>query len=236
MRLYLIRHAESENNALTRESLHERKVDPDLTALGYQQRDMLARHIASALDGVGERFAITHLYTSAMYRSLLTTAPLSEALGKAAQVWTDLHEFGGMYREQNGSIRGYGGMTRAEIEGAFPGYQLPADVSEKGWYDAALGLEPAARTRERAHRVAQALRARAASRDVIALVSHAGFLNLLLAATFDRLPPETTGDALLSRKHRHHAPELRRRPDSAALFESRRSSAGGVAIILAASA
>ena len=28
--------------------MHRRKVDPELTALGYQQRDLLAEHLANA--------------------------------------------------------------------------------------------------------------------------------------------------------------------------------------------
>ena len=188
MRLYLIRHAESENNALSRESLHHRKVDPDLTPLGYQQRDLLARHIGAEKDAVGESYRITHLYTSAMYRSLLTTAPLSDALGIAPNVWPDLHEKGGMFLQQDDCVRSFTGMTRAEIQAAFPGYRLPAEVDECGWYDRGLGREPEEHSLQRAIRVAWALRSRTATDDVIALVSHAGFLNILLAAIFEHLP------------------------------------------------
>ena len=141
MRLYLIRHGESENNVLIHETIYRRKVDPDLTARGYEQRDLLARHIATAADAIGESYAITHLYTSAMYRSLLTTAPISEALEMTPMVWTDLHEKGGMFQERDGRAQGFGGMTRAAILNQFPGYQLPEDVGECGWYDAAMGRE-----------------------------------------------------------------------------------------------
>ena len=188
MRLYLIRHAESENNALSQETLHRRKVDPDLTPLGYQQRDLLARHIAAGRDAVGGGYTITHLYTSAMYRALLTTKPVSEALGIAPTVWPDLHEKGGMFLERDGCVRGFGGMTRAEIQAAFPGYHLPAEVDDCGWYDAAMGREPETHGYYRAVKVTRALRERAASDDVIALVSHAGFLDLLLHTIFERLP------------------------------------------------
>lgn len=188
MKLYLIRHAESENNALRHETIHRRKVDPDLTPLGYQQRDLLARHIASEAEAVGEGHAFTHLYTSAMYRSLLTTAPISEALDMAPMVWPDLHEKGGMYLNRDGCVRGYGGMTRAEIERDFPAYQLPATVCADGWYDRSLGREPEEHSLQRAIRVAWALRSRADSDEVIALVSHAGFLDILLAAIFEHLP------------------------------------------------
>ena len=73
MHVYLIRHAQSENNVLTSDSLHRRKVDPDLTELGYRQREALAEFLATEADLADQPFAISRLYTSAMYRSLLTT-------------------------------------------------------------------------------------------------------------------------------------------------------------------
>jgi len=188
MRLYLIRHAESENNALSRESLHHRKVDPDLTPLGYQQRDLLARHIGAEKDAVGKGYRITHLYTSAMYRSLLTTKPVSDALGIAPKVWPDLHEKGGMFLQQNGHTSGFNGMSRSAILDSFPGYQLPEGVTERGWYEAAMGREPEEHSYYRAIKVARELRERSDSDEVIALVSHAGFLDVLLKAIFGQLP------------------------------------------------
>ena len=72
MHVYLIRHAQSENNVLTSDSLHRRKVDPDLTELGYRQRDALADFLANEAELGDQPFAIRQcLYTSAMYRSLL---------------------------------------------------------------------------------------------------------------------------------------------------------------------
>ena len=81
MRLFLIRHAQSENNILTMDTLHRRKVDPDLTPLGYQQRDHLSQFIAKQRSASESEFQITQVYTSAMYRSLLTAQPLGAALG-----------------------------------------------------------------------------------------------------------------------------------------------------------
>ncbi len=188
MRLYLIRHGESENNVLIHDTIYRRKVDPDLTARGYEQRDLLARHIASEADAIGESYAITHLYTSAMYRSLLTTAPISEALKMTPMVWTDLHEKGGMFQERDGRVQGFGGMTRTAILNQFPGYQLPEDVGECGWYDAAMGRELETHSIYRAIKVARELRERSDSNDVIALVSHAGFLDILLKVIFEQLP------------------------------------------------
>ena len=188
MRVFLIRHAQSENNILNGDSLHLRKVDPALTPLGHQQRAHLSQFAQEQRVQADAEFQITHLYTSAMYRSLLTAQPLGAALGLQPQVWPDLHESGGMYQRQNGSVIGYTGMTRSAILQEFPDYVLPESVSERGWYDAALGIEPESHTRYRATRVAEGLNKRGASDDVLALVSHADFLDFVLQALIDQLP------------------------------------------------
>ena len=188
MHVYLIRHAESENNALREDAMGQRKVDPDLTALGYQQRDKLAEFIARADDGIYGKFGITNLYASAMYRSLLTAEPLSQALNLRTRLWLDLHEKGGLFQRQNGFVMGFRGMTRTAIARQFPGYDMPDEVSEDGWYAAELAHEPETHSFYRAIKVAKALRQRRHSDDVIALVSHAGFMDVLLKAIFDQLP------------------------------------------------
>ena len=188
MHLYLIRHAQSENNTLTNETSHRRKVDPDLTALGYQQRDRLAHYLANEPDMGDEGFAVTRLYTSAMYRSLLTSQPVAEALGEAPMVWPDLHENNGMYLRQNGHDTGFSGMTRSAILSEFPDYRLPEAVTERGWYDAAMGREKETHGFFRAMKVANELMEWSDSDEVIALVSHAGFLDILLKAIFEQLP------------------------------------------------
>ena len=184
MQIYLIRHAQSENNALSAEAAHRRKVDPDLTALGYQQRQRLADYLGNEAD----ENPIEQLYTSAMYRSLLTSQPVGQALELPPALWLDIHEKGGMFLRQNGQVSGYGGMTRAAIGQAFPRVQLADGLTEQGWYDAALGMEPETHSHYRAIKVASELRSRAESESVIALVSHAGFLDILIKALFDQLP------------------------------------------------
>lgn len=193
MRLFLIRHAQSENNILTMDTLHLRKVDPDLTPLGYQQRQHLSRFLAAQRTASDSGFQITHLYASAMYRSLLTAQPLGAALGLRPQVWLDLHEMGGMYQRRNGAIIGHTGMTRSAMLREFPNYGLPESVSEKGWYDPALGLESESQMVYRAMSVAEALTQRGAADDVLALVSHADFLDCLLQAVFAGNPGKDGG-------------------------------------------
>ncbi|MCY3575382.1 MAG: histidine phosphatase family protein [Chloroflexi bacterium] len=186
MQVYLIRHAQSENNALTADAVHRRKVDPGLTELGYQQRERLADWLGNQA-AAGE-IDIGQLYTSAMARSLLTSQPLGEALGLRPAIWLDIHEKGGLFARQNGQVSGFGGMTRAAIRQAFPRAQLTEAVTESGWYDTTLGMEPETHSHYRALKVAGELRRRADSQAVAALVSHAGFLDVLIKALFDQLP------------------------------------------------
>ena len=188
MRLYLIRHAQSENNILNQGTMHRRKVDPDLTELGYRQRQQLADFLATHPAAQENGLEITHLYTSPMYRSMLTAEPVAKALGLQPKIWVDLYEKGGMFQRQNGHINGFNGMTRSAILNKFPNYQLPDAVSDSGWYDASLGLEPETHSFFRAIKVAKDLRERSHTDDVLALISHAGFLDVLLKAIFAQLP------------------------------------------------
>jgi broad specificity phosphatase PhoE len=198
MRLYLIRHAQSTNNVLT--DLRQRTYDPDLTDLGYQQAQHLATYLAQSAEmptGVfgTERhagdtaFRFTHLYCSAMQRTLLTTQPLAQALGLQPQVWLDLHEIGGLFLDDGeGRTTGFGGITRSQAQARFPGYHLPDGLTEAGWWPPEHGEEKVPEFLARAIRVSLALRARARSDDRIALVTHGAFMNLLIKAFLNQLP------------------------------------------------
>jgi 2,3-bisphosphoglycerate-dependent phosphoglycerate mutase len=194
MRVYLIRHGQSENNILTEDTILQRKVDPDLTKLGYEQRDYLAEFLTTTLELHETSFGFTHLYCSAMHRALLTVQPVAKAFDMQPQVWVDLHEKGGMFLREKGHVNGFKGMTRASILKEFPNYDLPDTIKDNGWYDSEMGTEPETHSFYRAIKVATALQQRAESDDVLALVSHAGFLDILLKAIFNQLPsrPRTT--------------------------------------------
>jgi 2,3-bisphosphoglycerate-dependent phosphoglycerate mutase/probable phosphoglycerate mutase len=193
LRVYIIRHAQSANNALADQG--GRVADPGLTSLGEQQAAILAEQLAigdsrdiefdiqtgfSINDSRAGGFGITHLYTSAMHRALLTTQPIARLLDIPIHIWRDIHEEGGVYLDEGSGRAGKPGKTSAEIAAEFPGFVIPEDVTHEGWWGEARGYESRADAFERARRVASVLRERAESSDVIALVTHGTFIDRLL--------------------------------------------------------
>ena len=192
MELYIIRHAQSSNNALADE--RERVCDPHLTELGQQQAELLAAHLAAGPDlhpilpwltspsANGHGYGITRLYTSPMRRCLQTTRPIARTLGLTPEVWVDIHEHGGIWLDHGDEVgrRGYPGITRSQLSTEFPGYKAPDRVSETGWWQGAY--EDVTAAAARAERVAETLRGWGTRDDKIALISHGAFGSLLLAA------------------------------------------------------
>ena len=202
MKLYIIRHAQSTNNALANQ--RDRVYDPLLTELGYRQADIVARHVATGTDpefvaGVSEEdtaadsrqgYNISRLYCSAMQRSLLTARPIAEAMRIRPEIWVDIHEHGGIFLDHGGQqgIIGYPGKSRSEILEEFPDYVLPDEVTEEGWWDPKRGMEDWPACHGRAIKVAATLREWAASQERVAIISHGGFIDALLKALTDQLP------------------------------------------------
>lgn len=196
MELYIIRHGQSMNNALSDGS--PRFPDAPLTDLGKTQAEYLAQHLATAdnLDPEitnpntgnttqreGKGSGITHLYCSAMRRAMQTAQPAGQALGIHPEVWVDIHEHGGICLSRNGSTLCYPGLNRTEIAQLFPNYTIPEEVTERGWWlhnDA----EDMVGCWQRAQRVAKRLWAWAASPDGdtrrVGMVTHGTFTTVLL--------------------------------------------------------
>lgn len=65
-----------------------------------------------------------------MYRSLLTTRYLQERLSINPEIWVDIHEVKGC-RVINTV---YPGLKRPEIEAEFPGFLIPEECTENGWF------------------------------------------------------------------------------------------------------
>jgi len=199
MRLYLIRHGQSVNNALSDEDRWEqdRVEDPPLTEIGHQQAELAGQYLQNLLDApgrAGEPVGITHLYCSAMKRALQTAQPIARDLGVTPEVWVDIHEIGGIFlASEDGKVTGFPGMTRAEIAAEFPDTRIVEGVTDTGWWDVNIGRETPAHFVSRAVRVALALRERARSDERIALVSHGAFLDALIKALLNQAPGSPDG-------------------------------------------
>ncbi|GAB4573069.1 MAG: histidine phosphatase family protein [Anaerolineae bacterium] len=194
MQLYLIRHGQSANNAIdvADEPAFRllRHHDPELTDLGHEQAARLAEYLAGG-NAHDRQFAITHLYTSPMRRALATTRPIAEALGLTPQVWVDIHEAGGMFLDQeDGTVVGYPGIGRAEVAALYPGWVLPPELTDEGWWAPERGEETRPESFERARRVAGELLAlwRAEPEASVALVSHGAFLDRLIRMLIGHAP------------------------------------------------
>lgn len=204
MQLYFIRHGQSENNLLWEQtgSSHGRSQDPDLTPVGRQQAERVARFLAQGdpaqianarrrdPQNVGG-FGLTHLYCSLMIRAVTTGTIVSRAVGLPLVAWVDIHEGGGIHLkdEQTGEHIGLPGKNRAYFEAHYPDLILPDSLGEEGWWN-----RPFESYEERPLRARRFLREFLARHggtdDRVALISHGGFYNFLLRAIFD-LPADS---------------------------------------------
>jgi 2,3-bisphosphoglycerate-dependent phosphoglycerate mutase len=191
MQLYFIRHAQSENNKLYEEtgSWDGRNADPELTDLGHQQAQRLAEHLVCTngeshpRDFLNRRgFGLTHLYTSLMVRAITTGSYIAAALNLPLVAWEDLHEIGGIFvfDPETGEHVGQPGKTRSDLATRFPQLALAQAVGDDGWWN--RPHEPTDQQAQRAKRVVRGLLERhGGTDDRVAVVSHGGFYNFILA-------------------------------------------------------
>lgn len=201
MQLYFIRHGQSENNILwERENYNQlRYDDPALSELGKKQAQCIAKALADAAQRSADeekethythKFGITHIYTSLMIRAIDTGTAIATALGLPLVVWMDLHESGGIFKEnpQSGELIGQPGKTRDYFEAHYPNLQIPEPFDAGGWWQ--RPFEPREARPARARQVLTELLARHGNTDNhVVLVSHGGFYNYLIRAIL-KLPAE----------------------------------------------
>ena len=176
MKLFLIRHAQSANNALPEE---QRVEDPPLTPLGHRQ----AAALAAGLQAVG----IQILIASPFRRALETAEPLRKALNITPQVWIDLHEQGGCYSGHRPEYyRGSPGMNSQQIRAGFPEFEIESAIGDQGWWGSRpyeSEADAARRARRLWHRSLEAF----VSVDCpVGFVMHADFKRLFLTELFAR--------------------------------------------------
>ena len=187
MELLLIRHGQSENNALV--DPRQRVCDPALTEHGQEQVRLLVDAMAGK-DGRGpwlNHCRIDRLFCSPMIRALQTAQPVSRALGITAEVWIDVHEQGGVFLEhENERIVGYPGVTRDTMRARFPEYAVPDGLTAEGWWKGSK--EDAEAWCARAARVASKLTSFVSQYTRIAVISHGGFIDTLLKTLLNQIP------------------------------------------------
>jgi 2,3-bisphosphoglycerate-dependent phosphoglycerate mutase len=197
MQLYFIRHAQSLNNALWDQTGDNkgRSEDPGLTETGQRQVEFLASFLAQAGPGAcgddwdpqnAAGFGFTHLYTSLMVRAVVTGEAIARALGTALVGWSDWHESGGIYLddEHTGERHGLPGKNRAYFETHHPNLVLPDELDKRGWWNRPFETYPQRRVRAR-RALAELWKLHGNTQDRVAVVSHGGFYNHFLSALLD---------------------------------------------------
>jgi 2,3-bisphosphoglycerate-dependent phosphoglycerate mutase len=179
MRFVLIRHGQSTNNALWDESGDDigREVDSPLTQLGEDQANALAAYATHP----GLPWALTHLYASPMARAVQTAAPLAEAVDLPLMLSQDLFEVGGPYDvlRNTGEQVAHPGSGRSMIAALSERLHLPEWLTEDGWWRGEVEREREVYA-ARADRLIGVLRDTHDQDDVLGLVSHGWFGNVLL--------------------------------------------------------
>ena len=188
MQLYLIRHAQSSNNASPDNA---RVEDAPLTDLGHRQAIHLAQWIPS--------LKLTRLLSSPFLRTLQTTDHIRQTVALKPQISTQLHELGGCVEGPTPDVMvGRPGMTRSEIESRFPAFDITPDIDGRGWWRN-KPYETREEARGRAAKLLAQIRQELAETDErLGCVTHGGFTPLLITC-FDPTPREVPHNASVAR-------------------------------------
>lgn len=187
MELFLIRHAQSANNA---KPASQRVEDPPLTELGHTQCTHLARRVTA--------LGIDRLITSPFRRALQTAEYLRRATGVAPSVQVELHESGGCVAGvEPPAMVGRPGLTRAEILHEYPQYDVDPVIDGQGWWRS-QPYESDEEALQRAARLLASTQARWGSTDQrVVYVTHGGFTMQLLRL-IDKRPQLLTYNAAIT--------------------------------------
>lgn len=192
MRLFFIRHGQSQNNALwTRKGSEvDRVPDPNITEIGQRQLEAtasfldfcLTTDISSGTDPSCEYEAgNVVLYCSLMTRAIQSGTIISQRLNIPLYGHLNIHENGGIYQDdfETGGRLGEKGLSRDEVSRKFPHLLLPAGMNPDGWWS--RPFEERELRRDRAKRVLNEIQETyGSSTDTILFVSHAGFYNYFM--------------------------------------------------------
>ena len=197
MKLFFVRHGQSENNALwtnTRSNLN-RVSDPQLTEGGRKQVEATADYLYSLLKKdsskandqsfkyEGEEIRI---YCSLMDRAIQSGLIISQKLSLPLKAHVDIHENGGLYSEDplTSERTGVPGRNPIDLQTTYPDLILPEGINLEGWWN--RPFEDRETRRIRAKRVLNEFKDHYRNSNVILIViTHGGFYNYLLHAAFE---------------------------------------------------
>ena len=187
-RLYLVRHAQSENNVIWDGSDDHpgRSSDPEITELGHRQAETLGRHLAHPQaeprqhpfnKSADSQFGLTHVYCSLMTRSILTAEYIAAAGNLGVEALANVFEKHGIYDvDGDGNLRGLPGPGKGYFDERFPGLKLPREFNDDGWWN--RPVEDESSFVQRMQKVVSEMRQRLTdSDDNIALVAHGDFID-----------------------------------------------------------
>lgn len=174
MQLYLVRHAQSANNARPE---HLRVSDPGITEVGEQQAICLADWLDAG--------SFVHLTTSAFRRALQTASFIRRRTEHMPEVIVDVHEHGGCVDGWHAdNFVGRPGLSHAEVVAEFGEVKIDQAIDRDGWWKS-KPREEFSQSRQRAQKIAAYFRERLSNeRQSILCVTHADFLAMLLEQMF----------------------------------------------------
>lgn len=190
LRLFLVRHGESTNNAASKADYLDKRVpDPELSERGRAQSKHLAEYLKSPAMrnrlGLHLNDTIDEILVSPHLRTLQTAEPIAASTTLPVRVMVDLYEAGGVFTlHPDGDATPHRGMNRAEIIESFPTFNIPPEIGDGGWYHCP-GRESDEACRRRVEVLAASFldRARSLTSNVnIIAVSHFDTLSALLDA------------------------------------------------------
>jgi len=193
MQIYLIRHAQSNNNELyDRTGKNEgRNEDPELSAIGIIQAKFLSEYLVTNFNEIlgtnnndphnRSGFIFDTFLTSPMIRAVETGWQCTRLLGVKLRLCVDLHEGGGIFLENsNKELIGQPGKPKSYFVNKYPGILLDEMMTEAGWWN--QPFEPQEIRKSRAKRVWDMIFKEFNDSSRIVMFSHFGFFNYFLSA------------------------------------------------------
>jgi len=197
VKLFFIRHGQSENNALwvnTQSSL-DRVSDPKLTPIGKKQVKAAAAYMNRLInlenqDAAESSFVYQgeeiHIYCSLMERAIESGLIIANKLSLPLHGHLDIHENGGLYLEDplTAERKGEAGKSPGGFKKKYPDLVLPDGINPAGWWS--RPFEERETRRERAKKVLNDLVSRYGnSGATVIFISHVGLYNYFLRAILE---------------------------------------------------